>query len=745
MSQSASPQALRAGPAQDAHDEDSLRSKRIVRSYIACKRCHTQKVKCSGETPCRNCKGSKVPVECVYPVRDRKVAVSERYLKQLECENKSLKRRFLQQEQAPGTESPNARTDPNHLQKRTATASVPSAQEANTFSPAEQSTAGEEDLGPGVDETNIQPYVGEAACTTFGSKLRQFLLGEDNPPIPSRPRYYKNQRMLRASSTDCQLPNRSDAQLLVRVVLRFIGPDYHLLRRTSFLERLEETYQLEVLNDPIWLCRLFTVFALGEIYTVRSTKPRGNGVPGISFFLKALDFFQDLYEEPTVEYIETLLLLSFYSTTLNRRNTAYTYIGLAMRLSLMLGLHRKIPENSPLSASERQHRIRVWWTVYCLDRMMSSKVGHPAMMQDTDIDAELPSLDGLSQKDVADFYDPAYLTASISLARIVGSVLGNIYHIPQPGRTNTFVQGVQTIWTSLRDFRSGLPPLLRLDPNNSPMYANRSVASLHLHFNQCVILTTRPILFYVFRQKFDRDTGPHAGKPLALPHMVTVLADACVQTARSSNQILSQLWVDGCLAMYGFYDALSIFSSTLVLMLSSAMDDIDNNASMDHDAIGVAWSLLRSMKDDGNVPAGDYFDQLAILKEELQSACAKKMKHLKAPAATSEAAGLHAMAGTSGLENAPNVVDMRHQSGPGPLHIPVMNHTHVNAADAFNDPFTGLWSQPGQQQQQQQQQQHPAQMPGHAAWAPAAMDNMFAPNVNDQFLWDFDWENVGRL
>lgn len=51
------------------------------------------------------------------------------------------------------------------------------------------------------------------------------------------------------------------------------------------------------------------MFALGEIYTVRSTKPRGNGVPGISFFLKALDFFQDLYEEPTVEYIETLLLL----------------------------------------------------------------------------------------------------------------------------------------------------------------------------------------------------------------------------------------------------------------------------------------------------------------------------------------------------------------------------------------------------------------------------------------------------
>jgi hypothetical protein len=43
--------------------------------------------------------------------------------------------------------------------------------------------------------------------------------------------------------------------------------------------------------------------------------------------------------------------------------------------------------------------------------------------------------------------------------------------------------------------------------------------------------------------------------------MTTVLADACVQTARKSNRILSQLWVDGCLAMYGFYDALSGFLS----------------------------------------------------------------------------------------------------------------------------------------------------------------------------------------
>ena len=57
--------------------------------------------------------------------------------------------------------------------------------------------------------------------------------------------------MLRASSTDCQLPKRSDAQLLVRVVLRFMDPDYHLLGRELFLARLDEMYKLGVSNDPV--------------------------------------------------------------------------------------------------------------------------------------------------------------------------------------------------------------------------------------------------------------------------------------------------------------------------------------------------------------------------------------------------------------------------------------------------------------------------------------------------------------
>ena len=165
------------------------------------------------------------------------------------------------------------------------------------------------------DEISIQPiYLGEASCETFGGRLHQYINhGERRPP--SRPHvYYKNAKLHRISSTECSLPNKNYAKLLVRAVLRFVGGDHHLLLKKSFLDKLEETYQREVLDDPVWLCRLFTVLALGELYSAGRVGGllKGPGVPGTGFFVKAMGFFQDMHEEPTVSYIETLLLMVWH-------------------------------------------------------------------------------------------------------------------------------------------------------------------------------------------------------------------------------------------------------------------------------------------------------------------------------------------------------------------------------------------------------------------------------------------------
>ena len=71
----------------------------------------------------------------------------------------------------------------------------------------------------------------------------------------------------------------------------------------------------------------------------------------------------------------------------------------------------------------RQHRIRVWWTVYTFDRLCSAQLGHPIMIQDADIDVEMPSMAGLTPKEQEDFSDPSHLVANVKLTRITSNII----------------------------------------------------------------------------------------------------------------------------------------------------------------------------------------------------------------------------------------------------------------------------------------------------------------------------------
>ena len=52
------------------------------------------------------------------------------------------------------------------------------------------------------------------------------------------------------------------------------------------------------------------MFALGELYSQGASKTKsGHSVPGTAYFIKAMNLFEDLYEEPTIDYIETLLVI----------------------------------------------------------------------------------------------------------------------------------------------------------------------------------------------------------------------------------------------------------------------------------------------------------------------------------------------------------------------------------------------------------------------------------------------------
>lgn len=68
-------------------------------------------------------------------------------------------------------------------------------------------------------------------------------------------------------------------------------------------------------------------------------------------------------------------------------------LGQAMRLALNFGLHTDIKPDRFGNASVERIR-RAWWTVYILDREMTSVAGLPQSLEIQDVYCQLPAFSG---------------------------------------------------------------------------------------------------------------------------------------------------------------------------------------------------------------------------------------------------------------------------------------------------------------------------------------------------------------
>lgn len=161
-----------------------------------------------------------------------------------------------------------------------------------------------------------QQFIGESTCSAFGDRILQCLdPSAMTTPLPSDCQYVRNATFCRQMSSiaTCKFPDRIRANLLVRVAFRFIGQDYHFFMHQDFLSQLDKMYAStqDRENYSVWVCKFFAILALGEMYSTSlpaAKEARPSTVPGTEYFLTAVGLLQDLFEEPSIEQIETLIL-----------------------------------------------------------------------------------------------------------------------------------------------------------------------------------------------------------------------------------------------------------------------------------------------------------------------------------------------------------------------------------------------------------------------------------------------------
>ncbi|KAF4502967.1 positive activator of transcription [Fusarium agapanthi] len=425
-----------------------------------------------------------------------------------------------------------------------------------------------------IHERSSEPgFIGEASCAAFSNRLLSCLDDTYTPSTAGLSNYHRMNTYGRLPvDQGPEFPERMHVKLLLNVARRFIGNYHPLFLKVTFMKEIDAVYRREV-------------------------------VPSVNL----LQENQDLYEEPSLMQVEVLTLLAWASNIVGRIRTAYCYSGIAMRLAQSLGMHRSASRHTTLTPVERESRRRTWWVLYFFDRFSASKLGQPITVRDDDIDVEMPSMDGLTKDEMAEFLDPQNLITNIKLAKIIGNILTHIYGIPK-ATNGLYIHQVHGILKQLREWHDELQPDMRVKERGTP----RPVASLHLAYNQCIIQTTRPVLLHLFKTQFQlgskvkEDASPRQN----VSSITLALAESCVNAAQASSRIVEGLFLDGSIATFGYWDAHHIFSAAMILIMSAVMKPTAVNS----DHLETLLSVLRSLKNEGNIPAVDFCERLSDIQ-----------------------------------------------------------------------------------------------------------------------------------
>lgn len=461
---------------------------------VACRRCNRKKVKCAGgdswrNLPCDHCRTADS--ECSYPTRERKVTVSESYLHALQM--------------AVGS---------SHL-------NVPPAQDATTARPEAPSPT-----MPITYNHSRTRFVESTTAEAFVSRLRKLVANKSDqntferdvnesigavPADTSETQTYEYFPLVSdrdASSITLKLPPYPYAICLVDQFESYMGFEYHWFLRRTFRERLDATYTdpgSSLSRDRTWLCRLLVVLALGETYNSRMTPQielRDNSTallsgpitipppPGVGFFEQAMSIFKTPCEDVTVDHVEALNLIAFYSYSLDRRRSAYIYAGLSMRIASSLMLHSPTSRqgSTPLEA---EHYRRLWWTTYLLDAMTGSEMGVNSSWDYDEIKARvgLPSDSNLSDEDHQELFPAHISTAYISLCSIRSQILSLASSSLADSSDEQIDDSLKYPISMLQEWRATLPDAISftftegISPDMLSLQECRGLASLYLRFH----------------------------------------------------------------------------------------------------------------------------------------------------------------------------------------------------------------------------------------------------------------------
>ncbi|CAJ0551518.1 Ff.00g114480.m01.CDS01 [Fusarium sp. VM40] len=529
------------------------------------------------------------------------------YVESLVRENQEL-RNYTRQNQREAT---TAQESTNNAAESEAERDTPSPSE-----PSHNPVLEEKPWFLSTRSSEIPILIGEVADAAFATRFRQLLTNQAlNHTL--RTSYPDNNPITELAQAECPSLNTSHARFLVRVALKSLDGSFHIVRKSRIWELLEQYLQSPQTLDASSRCKTLALLALGELYS-SSCQAQGTTTPGLAFFSHASKTHDLLQERPSINTVEVSLLLCLYALCINRRHSAYFLASSAVRHCLVMGLHFNLPDSQIDDPETKEHLNRLWWSAYIMDHTAASISSQIASVSDDDVFVDLPSSTRVIGMGSADFQHTELLIARIHLARVTRSIIKCLYGRTQ--ETKPFLRRVQHALQDLKQWLQRLPPDIQIDSGSS-LSKPIAVQSLHLAFNQSVILATRPVLLYMLRTHKEVNETTPATAERVISSSIQTLAEACVRCGRHLYTTVVESWVEGSFKTFDYFNTQYLFSSATILAISSLLDGPDS--SEDRENFLFASQLMEKLRDSGSFSATEFCRHLEAIKQDIQGFLAR--------------------------------------------------------------------------------------------------------------------------
>lgn len=463
---------------------------RLTGALRRCNNCNIRRIRCSGQQPCLQC--DKASRDCQYPAAVEKVSLPRSQLDQLESECSALARCLellvpdgAQRQHLIARVRAGLSVDIANLRELVASGGDPGSDDSPTPSSDGRTLSDHEDTARNPESVSGSTFLD--VFDEFMATIITLAWPESAPATASFPESLGRFRTLDSRpsglSYDVEptwLPGQTEMAAMLTQLSYFIqdGNDEYPSGGLFYWGDLDPSWadSSELASFPreaptIRRLALYQA-ALAMACLLRSPDhPANTAQRGEAFFTRAKSLLGnplDAAGSAAAADLSVWALAALYSVERNRRDAAYMYVGVGMRIAVTHGVHQW------RAGGERAKRA--FWTLYVVDRWLSVVMGRPPAIADDAVQLPLPQeTQGLP---------PAHgLTAHVKLARIAGSIAFSAHRVAPAGQ-RVPIASARTYESLdlLADWLTKLPPELRLDDRR--VSQDKACYELHMGYNQ---------------------------------------------------------------------------------------------------------------------------------------------------------------------------------------------------------------------------------------------------------------------